>query len=535
VLLVPISFLFLGPLLGILSQSSISIIQEQISLNSTMKSLWITLASAGVSSLLAVVLAIYFARWFALNNWQFKRIQRLFIICPYLIPNFIVATSYVIAWNPTTGLLNWLFKFPFGLYGFWGMSFLFAITHMPVAFLVFEEKFRKIDPAWREAAQLAGASDFAILVQIELPLMMPSLISVFSLCFGLCISSFAIPAWIGAPSHVYPMTYKIYQALQLGGVDGIPEAAGLSLLLLGLTLLPLILNSLAQKSEKKLTLVSGKGSRIGGNEKRRASLNFFQIIFFFYNGLTWFLPLSVLALSTLVRPGCLQENGLSCFSEITFSTYKYVLFDMKETHEAFLGSFVFGGIAALLIIGMSLLTLILFNNSKYVKQILEWIYSLPLATPGIVLALGLIITGSGKFGINIYNTVWILIAAYIIKHLSLAFQTLRISLTSISPSIVEAGRLAGANSREIWQGILIPLLKPEILGGFFLVFLPILSELTMSVMLVGPTTKNIGALIFQLQDYADQASASVLSIFLVVVILIINELTRYISRGKLGY
>ncbi len=261
----------------------------------------------------------------------------------------------------------------------------------------------------------------------------------------------------------------------------------------------------------------------------------FQILFFIYNSLAWIAPLGVLALSTFVSPGCLQDRGLECLSEAHLESYKYALFDLKETHQAIVGSFLYGGAAAFVIIVTSLLSLMLFHSLKNQKQTLEWMYSLPLATPGIILALGLIVVGSGRFGFSIYNTAWILISAYVIKHMSLAFLPLRIALSSLSPSLVEASRLAGANSRETWQRILIPLLKPEILGSFFLVFLPILSELTMSVMLVGPTTKNLGALIFQLQDYADQSSAAVLSIFLVIVILLINELTRLLSRGKLGY
>jgi len=534
-LLILISVLFLGPLLGILSQSSLSVLIEQVSSPSIQKSLWITLLSATISSFIAVIIAIYFARWFSLLEWKKKRLQRLLLICPYLIPNFIIATSYVMAWNPTTGLLNWLFHFPFGLYGIFGMTFLFAITHMPLAFLVLEEKFRKIDPAWREAAQLAGSSDRSILFKIELPLMIPSLLSAFSLCFALCISSFAIPAWIGAPEHIYPMTYKIYQALQLGGMDGIPEAGSLSILLLLLTLPSLLLNRLARRKEKKLILVSGKGARAGTHSKSKVAFAIFQILFLLYNFFTWFAPIFVLALSTLVKPGCLQVSGFTCLKEVTFVSYKYALFDLKETHEAILGSFFYGGIAALIIMVICLCSLIVGKNSRCKIQLFEWIYAMPLATPGIILALGLIVTGSGRYSINIYNTAWILILAYVIKHLSLAFQPLRISLSSISPSIIEAARLAGSNVTEIWTHILLPLLKPEILGGFFLVFLPILSELTMSVMLVGPTTKNLGALIFQLQDYADQSSASVLSIFLVIVILTINELTRFLSRGKLGY
>ena len=78
-------------------------------------------------------------------------------------------------------------------------------------------------------------------------------------------------------------------------------------------------------------------------------------------------------------------------------------------------------------------------------------------------------------------------------------------------------------------------MKPEILGAFFLVFIPILGELTMAVFLSSAAFRNIGTVLFDLQDYADQASAGALAVLLIIMILILNELAYFLSRGKLGY
>ena len=108
-------------------------------------------------------------------------------------------------------------------------------------------------------------------------------------------------------------------------------------------------------------------------------------------------------------------------------------------------------------------------------------------------------------------------------------------LSNISKSLFEAAELSGANRFQVWSKILVPMLKPEITGGFFLVLIPIIGELTMSVFLVSPKFRSIGTVLFDLQDYADQSSAAALSVLLIILILMVNELTRLISRGKLGY
>jgi iron(III) transport system permease protein len=58
------------------------------------------------------------------------------------------------------------------------------------------------------------------------------------------------------------------------------------------------------------------------------------------------------------------------------------------------------------------------------------------------------------------------------------------------------------------------------LASWFLVFMPALSELTMSVLLVGPGTETLGTVLFNLQEYADPPSASVLAVLILLLILV---------------
>ena len=45
------------------------------------------------------------------------------------------------------------------------------------------------------------------------------------------------------------------------------------------------------------------------------------------------------------------------------------------------------------------------------KGFLEFLGMLPFSVPGSVIALGVILAWSGKFGINLYNTAWIILVA----------------------------------------------------------------------------------------------------------------------------
>lgn len=526
---------FAAPVVLLLGEVHPERLREIVTAANFPKVLGVTALTGLGAAALSVVLGAFAARVFARVDFRGKRAFRLLAILPYLVPNFILASAYVVAWNPGIGLLNGWLPLPFELYGSAGMTLAFAVAHAPVAFLMLEDKLARMDPALSEAARLAGASPLHVALKIEMPLLAPTLLAAFCLCAALDISAFAIPAWIGAPAKAYPLTYKIYQAVQLGGMDGIPDAGAYSLIL-ALALVPVMgLMAFGQRQEKRRILATGKAGRQGDRRPRPAALALFLAVFSLYELSVFLLPLGALLFTTVVPPGCAQSRGLSCLSELTLRPYRYVVFDLSETALAFQGSLVFGTLSAALILGLAIVTLMLLAGRPALLRVVEVTFTLLMATPGAIIALGLIVACSGRFGVNLYNTPWIVVVAMVLKHMNLAFQPLRTGLANVGPSLKEAARLAGARPLTVWSRVLLPILKPECLGGFFLVLVPVLGELTMSVFLSSPSYRSLGTLLFDLQDYADQAAAGALAMILVLLILAANEASRFVTRGRIGY
>ena len=79
------------------------------------------------------------------------------------------------------------------------------------------------------------------------------------------------------------------------------------------------------------------------------------------------------------------------------------------------------------------------------KGILEFLGMLPFSVPGSVIALGVILAWSGKFGINIYNTVWIILVAYIARYMAFSLKANSAALEQVHDSLVEAARASGAD------------------------------------------------------------------------------------------
>ncbi len=530
VVAVLVGAVFVAPLFAVLEALRFEALRDLFGRASFWKSVYVTLWSAAAGAVLSVAMGFWWARLFVLFEFPHKGLLRLLALIPYFVPNFVLATATVLCWNPASGLMNSFINFPGGLYGGWGLAWMFGVSHAPVAYIILEEKLRRMDASLREAAQMAGASAFLILRRIELPLLLPALISAIALSFGLSLAAFAIPAWIGAPAKVYTFSYRIYQAIQLSGQEGFGEASAYAVILALISLPFVLLVSWVARNEKKYSVVTGKSVRLNLKKLSTVESVFHFGLFGGFQLVVWVIPFGALLASTLVPPGCLQMEGARCLAQMTTASYRYVLFELGETAQAFSGSLTYGVLAAIVALMLSMALVVFCSKSKSALRVIDSSLNLASALPGALIAIGLIMVLSGRWGINLYNTPWIVVVAYVLKHTNLAFQPLRTGYLNLSGALTEAGRLAGAKSTETWGRIVFPLLRPELAGGFLLCLIPILGELTMSIFLVSPSFRSIGTLIFELQDYADQIAAAALSVLLLCVTLVLHALARILNK-----
>ena len=156
------------------------------------------------------------------------------------------------------------------------------------------------------------------------------------------------------------------------------------------------------------------------------------------------------------------------------------------------------------------------------------------STPSIVIALALVITFSGNFGLNLYSTMWILVVSYLVKYMTMSVRTIAASLSQVHISLEEAALNSGASWLRTCKDIIMPLIAPSIIAGWFLIFMPSFYELTMSLLLYGSDTKTIGVLLYDLQTYADTQNASVLSVIILLIVLVGNVILNKLTKGNVG-
>ena len=136
-------------------------------------------------------------------------------------------------------------------------------------------------------------------------------------------------------------------------------------------------------------------------------------------------------------------------------------------------------VAAVLAIPLGILTVRYPGNFSL---FLERISFTGYALPGVVVALALVFFGANYVPI-IYQTIWLLVFAYVVLFFPAAFGATRASLHQVSPSLEEAARGLGMNTRQVISGITVPLVRSGVLMGAVLVFLIAMKELPATLIL----------------------------------------------------
>jgi len=145
------------------------------------------------------------------------------------------------------------------------------------------------------------------------------------------------------------------------------------------------------------------------------------------------------------------------------------------------------------------------------------------AVPGIVLALALVFFATGyetadiPFGPQIYQTLPLLVFAYVVRFMPQAVGSIRTSTLQVDPKLGEAARSLGSSPVAAFRKITLPLVTPGIVAGAALVFLTTMKELPATLILRPTGFETLVTLVWKAQESAYFQYAVVPSVLLLAV------------------
>ena len=460
---------------------------------------------------------------------------RTILVASYMIPPYVGAIAWTQLLNPDVGYLNALLKTifslskaPFNIYTEGGLNWVLTLFYSPFAFITISRAMEKMDPTLEEASRVSGASPLRVLWDVTLPLMAPSILAGGLLVFIGAGSAFGIPAIVGMPGNIEVLTTRIVSFVYMGNDSGIRNATTLavSLMILANGLLFFMTWFMGRKD---YTTIGGKSTRPALVElgKWKGLATFLVAVYAF---IAVILPLGSIVITSFMVS---MSKGLS-LDNFGFDAWIPVL-ENSQYLDCIWRSLGYAFIAAT--IGTILSLFVAYLSVKtHVKgrSLPDLLVMVGGSTPSVVIALALIITFSGNYGLNLYSTMWILIVSYLVKYMTMSVRTIAASLSQVSSSLEEAGLNSGAGWLRICKDIIMPLIAPSIVAGWFLIFMPSFYELTMSNLLYGSDTQTIGVLLYELQTYADTQNASVMSVIILIIVMVGNLILNKVSKGHIA-
>ena len=510
--------------------SALDILKEPETYQALLNSLII----ASCTTVGSTIVGTFFAWLVTRTDLPHKTFMKGMFLVPFMLPSFIGALAWKMLLSPNAGFINQFFIDHFGfsgpifnIYTYYGISGVEIMYLFPFVFIQVCGALERMDPTLEESARISGAGLFTITRKITIPLVLPSILSGALLIMLYSMAHFGTVAVLGIENGIYNIPTLIYERIhQSGGsFDAIRTGTVLATVLVVTAAFIIWL-------QRKI-LGSGHYQIIGGKsfrpmELKLRGLRYPLLIFCLaYIAFTILLPTAVIFLV-----GSLKTYGLSfALSNLSLDNYKFILFDYKVTRDAIFNSVTLGFTAAVITMFAGvMISYVIVKMKVRGKGILEFLGMLPFSVPGSVIALGVILAWSGQFGINLYNTVWIILVAYIARYMAFSLKANSAALEQVHDSLVEASRACGATMWQSLRDVVLPLVRPGMFAAFFLILLPSLRELTVSIMLYAPTTRTIGVAIYTLNEDGETVmSAALAGIALIIIIIgqtIINHFTK---------
>jgi len=170
------------------------------------------------------------------------------------------------------------------------------------------------------------------------------------------------------------------------------------------------------------------------------------------------------------------------------------------------------------------------------SNLLEMTMYIPWMLPGILFALGLILTYSTqKFWMGnqiLIGTTWLMLIAYIIIKIPFTLRVTKSGYFGVDMNLEDAARNLGASSWYTFRKIILPIIFPVALSVFALNFNNLLQDFEVSLFLYHPLYEPLGVTIYNTSNSPQTPNAPAISMVYSVLLMIINTIVFYLVYGR---
>lgn len=486
-------------------------------------SLWLS----GITALLAIVLGTMLAVLSKRTDLPLRRSIDMLVWIVFFMPSFLVGEAwslFLIRGGIADQYLHFSDSFINTFFSPVGVIFVLSLKTFPFVYISVAAALNWLGSEFEDAARLSGARMLRAWLSINLPLLLPAILAAGLIAFAEALSDFGTAATIAQNASVTLITYQIYSAINTAPVN-FALAAALSLLLFIAISLALLIQAAILRT-RSFQIISGRN-----RPARPVALGGWKWPAFILCGLIFIVAL-VIPMVT-----CLVLSFLHAFgqglrsSNWTLANYSGLLAYGSDDVAALWRTLWLSLSTATIttIVGMPV-AFIIRRTHLPGRRLLSLFTLVTIAIPGIILACGYIFAWNAPYlqyigiggaqGIQIYGTIWILLAAYIGGSLPYATRLNIGALEQVGQHMLDTARVQGAGLFHQLLQIVAPLLQANLISVWLLVFTGTMFELAASELLYPPGEPTLPVRIMNYFNNFQVGPGTALTILNVGVVLL---------------
>lgn len=483
--------------------------------------------TVGVGS---IVIGVPVAWLLSRTDMPFRTAIRGLTLAAFVTPSFLGALAWILLAAPNSGWINYGWRALsgadgplFNIYSLVGAAFVCTIYTVPFTVTIVGSALDNMAVEFEHAATTLGSSTFRTMWSVTLPLVLPAILASFLLSFIQGMTLFGVPAFLLSPGGIAVVTTKLAEFYQLFPPEIYLAAAYCMPLLLVTAALLWVRKKIL--GGRNFTMISGKPTT-----KKLVKLGPWRwpalAVGAFVPLTAVILPYGILLLVSLSGS---WGAGLSV-ENMTLKWYRWALVETPEAKRALYNSLVYASVGAVActVIGFCLAYLS-ERRLVHVPALVHGLGMLPMTIPGIVLSVAYF-SAYAIEPFRLYGTALLLIAAFTATFLPIALAQGDAILKGLSVDLERAARSVGASQAQAFAAITAPLMRPGLIAGTLLVFIPIVRELSVAVFLVTPSTNVMTTLIYNYKDGGHYEAVCALSIILLLVTLAVVFAGQWLER-----
>jgi iron(III) transport system permease protein len=171
----------------------------------------------------------------------------------------------------------------------------------------------------------------------------------------------------------------------------------------------------------------------------------------------------------------------------------------------------------------------IYRTRTYGTKLFEFIGTLPLAFPPLVLSVGLVIV---FIGTPLYNSLWALGLGLFVAYFPYAFRNASGSIVNIHKELDEAAWVHGAKWRHVFFKVTLPILKPSVGGALFYIFIEAIRNVDVAVLLTAPGLEYGPVTLFEYFRVGQWAEAAAGGVIYLIILIVAVSIAKFAFKMK---